>query len=93
MGMSYQTSIVAAIVALVFVMAAIVFGMGIAGRIDANSTPLIVTVFGTIAMVVTSLLSVIRADRIVVEQKKTNGDVKVLKDEMIDVLKNTSPHP
>lgn len=62
--MRYQTTALAAIVALIFIMAALVFGLSVAGRIDSNSTPLIVTMFGTIASTVAALTAVLRADRV-----------------------------
>jgi hypothetical protein len=80
--MSYQTSAIAAIVALVFIMGAVVLGLGIAGRLDASSTPLIVSIFGMIATTVAALLSVIRTDSAVIEAKKTNGEVSDLLNRM-----------
>jgi hypothetical protein len=73
--MTYQTSAIAAVVLLVLLMVMLTLGLGIAGRLDANSTPLIVTIFSTVATAVVALLSVVRTDRTVAELKKTNGSV------------------
>jgi hypothetical protein len=90
--MTYQTTAIAAIVALVLIMAALIFGLGVSGRLDANSTPLIVTVFGMIATVVASLTAVLRADRV-----SEKVDLLETKAEAIERAVNgpppPSPHP
>jgi hypothetical protein len=76
--MNYQTTIITAIVALIFLMVMLILGLGVAGRLDTASTPMIVTIFGTIATVVATLLNIIRTERAVTEVKETNGTVKDL---------------
>lgn len=73
--MTYQTSAIAAIVALIFIMAAVILGLAVSGHLEATSTPLIVSIFGMIATVITALLNIVRTDRVVSEVKKTNGSV------------------
>jgi len=78
MSQSYQTTIIAGIVALIFLMVTALIGLGATGRLDSTSTPLIMSVFGTATTVIVTLLNIVRTDRAVIEVKKTNGTVEDL---------------
>jgi tellurite resistance protein TehA-like permease len=80
--MTYQTTLIAAVVALIALMAIMATALAIAGRLDSDSTPLMVTVFGTVSSTVVALLAVLRSDRAVGLVHQTNGDVHDLKRRM-----------
>lgn len=79
MPQSYQTTIIAAVVALIGLTLATVFGIVVTGHVDAFSTPLIVTLMTGISVTITSLLALLRTDRVAEKLNGTIDDVEKLK--------------
>jgi hypothetical protein len=91
--MAYQTSILAAIVALVFIIAATFVALGVAGRLDDTSTPVLVSIIGMVSTLVVTLVAVIRMDRVVEKVDEVETKAEAIERRVIENGPTNSPHP
>lgn len=81
-----KTAIIASIVALVLLAVLLILGLAIAGKLDAASTPLVVTVLGLIVATVPGLVAAIKSNTV----QKAVGEVKDSVDEIQNGTLTTS---
>lgn len=73
---SHTTTIVAGVVAIIFILAAMTVGVVVAGGLDAESTPLITALFGIVAAVIPAFLALLKAETNNAEIKRTQDHVQ-----------------
>lgn len=73
-GTRYQSTIVAAIVALILIAAATVVGIAITGH-TSDSTPLVTQVLGFVALAVIALLGLLKAEKVEHKADVIQGEV------------------
>jgi uncharacterized membrane protein (DUF485 family) len=90
--MQYQTSILAAIVALVFIIVAAFVALGVSGRLDNTSTPVLVSIIGMVSTLVITLVAIVRVDRVAEKVNEVETKAEAIERRVIENGAN-SPHP
>jgi hypothetical protein len=83
-----RVPIVGGVVALVFLAAALVFGLGITGGVDESTTPFISTILAMIGATIPAIFALNSADKARQVAEQTNTDVRngVLKNKVKEAL-------